>query len=142
MTGSIASLSSIRNVPSVEIHVSPGEVIDKITILEIKADLIKDSGKRINVRQELSTLKECRDETIPRSVALERLTADLKMVNKKLWMIEDEIREHERDKNFDDRFVTLARSVYKNNDRRASLKSDINALLGARIVEEKSYEDY
>lgn len=142
MTGSIASLSSIRNVPSVEIHVSPGEVIDKITILEIKADLIKDSGKRINVRQELSTLKECRDETIPRSVALERLTADLKMVNKKLWMIEDEIREHERDKNFDDRFVTLARSVYKNNDRRASLKSEINALLGARIVEEKSYEDY
>ncbi|MBT5048723.1 MAG: hypothetical protein HOM58_09470 [Rhodospirillaceae bacterium] len=142
MNGSLSSLSSIRNVPSVEIHVSPGELIDKITILEIKAELIKESGKRLTVRHELTILREIRDETIPDSVALERLTADLRMVNKKLWMIEDEIREQERNKVFDDRFVALARSVYRNNDRRASLKSDINALLGAEIAEQKSYEAY
>ena len=142
MTGSLSSLSSLKNVPSVEIRVSPGELIDKITILEIKADLIKDSGKRLSVRRELTILKECRDEAVPTSVALERLTAELKMVNKKLWMIEDEIREHERDKNFGERFVALARSVYKNNDRRASLKHDINTLLGAEIAEQKSYQDY
>ncbi len=142
MTGSLSTLSSMKNVPSVEIHISPGELIDKITILEIKADLITESGKCLNVRHELNILKECRDETVPTSVALERLTSELKMVNKKLWMIEDEIREHEQNKIFDDRFIALARSVYKNNDRRARLKSDINALLGAEIVEEKSYADY
>ena len=142
MTGPLSTLSSLTTVPSVEIQVSPGELIDKITILEIKADLIKESGKRLNVRHELAILKECRDDRIPDSVTLERLTAELKMVNKKLWMIEDEIREHERDRNFDERFVSLARSVYKNNDRRASLKHDINMLLGAEIVEQKSYEDY
>ena len=127
---------------TVQIEIAPGELIDKITILEIKAELIKDSRKRLNVKQELSNLKACRDETIPQSVALERLTADLKMVNKKLWMIEDEIREHERDKTFDERFVALARSVYKNNDRRAVIKREINTLLGADFVEEKSYEPY
>ena len=142
MTGSVSSLSSFKNVPSVEIHVSPGELIDKITILEIKAELIKSSGKRLAVRHELSILEECRDETVPESVILERLTTDLKMVNKKLWVIEDEIREHERNQTFDDRFVSLARSVYKNNDRRAAIKSEINTLLGAEIAEHKSYEAY
>lgn len=142
MTGSVSSLSSFKNVPSVEIHVSPGELIDKITILEIKAELIKTSGKRLAARHELSILEECRDETIPQSVVLERLTSDLKMMNKKLWVIEDEIREHERNKTFDDRFVSLARSVYKNNDRRAAIKSEINTLLGAEITEQKSYEAY
>lgn len=142
MTGSLSSLSSFRNVPSVEVHVSPGELIDKITILELKADLIKESGKRLHVRHELKVLTACRDETIPTSVALDRLTSELKMVNRKLWAIEDDIRAHERDNKFDERFIALARSVYKNNDRRAALKGDINALLGADIVEEKSYETY
>ena len=142
MTGSISRLSSLKTVASVEVPVSPGELIDKITILEIKADLIRESGKRLAVRHELAILKECRDETVPASVILERLTGELKMVNRKLWDIEDEIREHERDKNFDGRFISLARSIYRNNDRRARLKNDINALLGAEIAEQKSYEEY
>jgi hypothetical protein len=142
MTGSVSSLSSIINVPSVEVQVSPGELIDKITILEIKSDLLKEWAKRVNVLHELNVLTARRDEFVPQSVALERLTSDLKMVNKKLWIIEDEIREHERDKLFDERFIALARSVYKNNDRRACLKSEINALFGAEIIEEKSYSDY
>ncbi len=142
MSASPTTLSSFRSVESVEVEISPGELIDKIIILEIKMECITATEKKKNIRRELNILRQCREESIPDSVPLERLTIDLKAVNRRLWAIEDEIRDHERDQKFDDRFVTLARSVYKNNDKRSSLKAQINGLLGATVVEEKSYTDY
>lgn len=127
---------------SVRVAVSPGELIDRITILEIKADRIPEPARRANVRHELDRLRAARDAAVPRSAALERLTIDLKAVNIRLWEVEDELRDCERQRRFDDRFVALARAVYRTNDRRAALKARINALLGAAIVEEKSYAAY
>jgi hypothetical protein len=132
----------MNGVASVRIDISPGELIDKITILEIKSDRIADPAKLANVHHELGILRAIRDRDIPPSPGLDRLTVDLKAVNAKLWTIEDEIRDREREARFDERFVTLARSVYRANDRRAALKAEINALLGATIVEEKSYAAY
>lgn len=129
-------------VGSVAVAVSPGELIDKITILEIKAERIPDAAKRANVGRELAALRAARDAAIPSSAELRRLTLDLKAVNIRLWQVEDELRDCERTGRFDDRFVVLARSVYRTNDRRAALKARINALLGATIVEEKSYTAY
>ena len=142
MSASPTTLSSFRSVESVEVEISPGELIDKIIILEIKMECITATEKKKNIRRELNILRQCREESIPDSVPLERLTIDLKAVNRRLWTIEDEIRDHECNQTFDDRFVTLARSVYKNNDKRSGLKAQINGLLGASMVEEKSYTDY
>ena len=136
------SIASFRIVESVEVDISPGDLIDKITILEIKMTCIDDEEKRNHVRHELHNLRHCSKKSIPDSLPLQRLTIDLKAVNRRLWDIEDELRDHEREQKFDDRFVTLARSVYKNNDRRADLKAQINGLLGATMVEEKSYAEY
>ena len=127
---------------AVRVEVSPGEMIDKITILEIKAARIGDPAKLENVRHELGILDGVRDAEIPASPELDRLTADLRTVNTRLWDIEDEIRDCERNKNFGDRFIELARAVYRTNDRRAEIKKTINEMLGARIVEEKSYNSY
>ena len=127
---------------SVRIAVSPGELIDKITILEIKADRIAEPARRANVRHELDLLRAARDAAVPPSAALDRLAIDLKAVNIRLWEVEDELRVCERHRRFDDRFVALARAVYRTNDRRAALKAEINALLGAAVVEEKSYAAY
>ena len=127
---------------SVSVEVSPGELIDKITILEIRIERIDDADKLGNVRAEWETLSASRDAAIEPSEELERLTADLKQVNERLWEIEDDIRECERDKDFGDKFVELARGVYRNNDKRSRLKGDINKLLGSRLIEEKSYAAY
>jgi Flp pilus assembly protein TadD len=127
---------------TVRVEISPGELLDKITILEIKAERIADPAKLENVRIQLETLEASRAETLPPSAELDRLTRELKAVNEKLWTIEDEIRECERDENFGPRFIELARSVYHTNDRRAALKRQIDDLLGSRLVEEKSYEQY
>jgi len=142
MSASLTTVSSFKIVDSVTVEISPGELIDKIAILEIKMEFIADEEKRAHIRHELHILRHCRKDTIPDSLPLERLTIDLKAVNRRLWTIEDELRDHERRQTFDDRFVTLARAVYKNNDRRAALKAQINALLGASIIEEKSYSEY
>ena len=142
MNASLTTLSSFRSVESVEVEIAPGELIDKITILEIKMECITANEKRNNIRHELNVLRQCRKELIPDSLPLERLMIDLKAVNRRLWTIEDELREHERDQKFDDRFVNLARTVYKNNDKRSALKAQINSPLGATMVEEKSYTDY
>ena len=122
------------------VEVPAGELIDKITILEIKEERIKDADKLRNIRAELETLR--RSRSFPRSQELDRLTAELKKVNETLWDIEDHIREHEREQNFGSSFVELARGVYHNNDRRSALKRKINDLLGSRLVEEKSYAEY
>jgi tetratricopeptide (TPR) repeat protein len=126
----------------IHVEIGPGELIDKITILEIKIERIADAGKLRNVRAELAALTAARDRSVPPSERLAGLTADLKAVNEQLWCVEDELRGCERDHVFDARFVELARSVYRHNDRRADLKRQVNDLLGARLIEEKSYAAY
>ncbi|HET6880903.1 MAG TPA: DUF6165 family protein [Pirellulales bacterium] len=126
----------------VTIEVSPGELLDKITILEIKSQRMGDEAKLANVRVELAALVAARDRAIDRSAAVGPLAAQLKQVNEALWEIEDEIRVCERAGDFGPRFIELARSVYQQNDRRAELKREINQRLGSRLIEEKSYEDY
>ncbi len=121
--------------------VSPGELLDKITILEIKSERIEDADKLKNVRYELELLTRLWNEAVPDAdLAAER--AELKSVNEKLWVIEDDIRDKEAEKSFDAAFVELARSVYYTNDRRAAVKKQVNLKLGSAIVEEKSYSDY
>ncbi len=121
------------------VEVSPGELLDKITILEIKSQRIAESAKLRNVAVELQTLEAARRRALPDSPQLAVMVAELRAINEALWQIEDDIRRCEQDGDFGPRFVELARSVYRTNDRRAALKRRINDLLGARIVEEKSY---
>ena len=127
---------------SVTVEIAPGELIDKITILEIKSERIADPGKLANVRHELAILEACRDRAIPPVPELAALARELKAVNQKLWAIEDDIRECEAREDFGADFVALARAVYRNNDHRAAVKRHINRLLGSAIVEEKSYKTY
>jgi len=127
---------------SISVEVSPGELIDKISILEIKLERIGDADKLANVKLEWETLCAARDGAIEPSDELERLSADLKEANGRLWAIEDDIRDCERSKDFGEAFVELARSIYITNDKRARLKREINELLGSRLVEEKSYAAY
>lgn len=127
---------------TVEVEIAPGELIDKITILEIKRERIADELKRKHVCTEWEILDQCRLERLPKSPELQELTASLKEINQALWDIEDDIRDCERNQDFGETFIALARAVYKTNDRRAELKRKINELLGSRIVEEKSYAAY
>jgi hypothetical protein len=129
-------------VARISVPVSPGELVDKITILEIKAARIRDPAKRRNVAHELSLLVAAREAALEASQALDALTAELKAVNQRLWEIEDAIRDCERRQDFGAAFVGLARAVYRNNDRRSDLKRRINALTGSDIVEEKEYAAY
>jgi uncharacterized protein YukE len=129
---------------SVRIEVSCGELLDKITILEIKRERIADPLKVANVARELGVLSQAWA-----GLALEAVAADvadvrraLKEVNERLWVIEDDIRQLEREQRFDADFVSLARSVYRVNDERARLKRRVDELLGSRLVEEKSYAPY
>lgn len=124
------------------VPVSAGELIDKITILEIKSERITDADKLANVLRERDALIEVRDDAIASGREIERLTSDLRRVNEKLWDVEDAIRRCEAADDFGPQFVLLARDVYVTNDRRAALKKEINLLTGSALVEEKSYEDY
>ncbi len=124
------------------IEVGSGELIDKITILTIKSERMSDAGKLKNVRYELDVLSAGRDANLENSAELQKLTGALKEVNEALWEIEDDIRQCERDKDFGEKFVALARAVYVTNDKRASLKKDINVLTGAKVIEEKSYTEF
>ncbi|UUX49544.1 DUF6165 family protein [Nisaea acidiphila] len=124
------------------VPIAPGELLDKITILEIKLERIGDAAKLANVRTEFDALDAVRRETLPASAELADATARLKAVNEELWMIEDDIRDCERGGDFGETFVSLARAVYRTNDRRAAIKKEINLLLGSALVEEKSYKDY
>ena len=131
-----------RTMLTVSIEISPGELVDRITILEIKSERLVDLGKLANVRKELDMLVGARDSRVTASPELAVITKELREVNERLWDIEDEIRECERDKDFGGTFVELARSVYTQNDRRAALKRAINELLDSGLVEEKSYARY
>ncbi len=121
------------------VPVSYGELLDKLTILEIKADRISDPHKRGNVERELGLLREVRDKPVPSSRQLLDVLSELKATNEQLWDIEDALRELEAASDFSDRFVQKARAVYETNDKRAHLKKRINQLLNSDIVEEKSY---
>jgi hypothetical protein len=123
------------------VEVSAGELIDKLTILHIKSERMSDADKLANVKKEIATLLQVRSG-ISASTELDELERKLKETNQNLWEIEDSIREHERRKDFGPAFIELARSVYLNNDRRAELKRQINALLKSRLIEEKSYASY
>ncbi len=125
-----------------QVEVSPGELIDKITILEIKADRIADPDKLANVHRELRSLTATREEAVDTSPELDGFTAELRRINERLWEIEDDIRDCERNSDFGERFIELARAVYRTNDRRAAAKRSINELLGSELVEEKDYADY
>jgi hypothetical protein len=127
---------------NLSVPVGPGELIDKITILEIKSERLASREKLANVCAELAVLTAARDATIAASPSLAELTVALKTVNEALWRIEDEIRDCERAAEFGARFIALARAVYHTNDKRAALKRQINDLLAADIVEEKSYAAY
>ena len=119
--------------------ISVGELYDKITILEIKAALLSDPAQRAHVVHELGALEAVRAAVAGASPQLEELRSELKVVNRRLWDIEDALRVHEHEARFDARFVELARSVYRENDRRAALKRRINELTRSEIVDEKSY---
>lgn len=127
---------------SVLVETSVGDLIDKITILQIKLERIQDPPKRENIAKELAKLEEVRRKAIGESAELSRLGGLLKGVNEELWDLEDRIRDLERVGDFEEDFVGVARKIYRTNDRRAALKKEINALSGSEIVEEKSYADY
>ena len=126
----------------ISVEIAPGELIDKITILEIKLERISNPAKLENVRKEWLALTEVRDTTIKVSDQLRLLSDELKTINEMLWKIEDDIRDCEQNREFGENFITLARSVYKTNDERAQIKRRINLLLGSKLVEEKSYTAY
>lgn len=127
---------------NIKVEIAPGELIDKMTILEIKLKNIYEKTKLTNIRNEYNALRHTYQQCIPPTEGLNRLISELKAINEKLWIIEDQIRDCEREKDFSRKFIELARSVYKNNDKRAQLKREINILLNSKIIEEKSYRNY
>jgi Family of unknown function (DUF6165) len=135
MTGNIPPIT-VPHVPT-----SWGELIDKITILEIKVERLENEAGRANAARELGLLREIAGPVPAREDAAP-LMARLKALNETLWEIEDRIRDHERAGNFDASFIALARSVYKRNDERGVVKRQLNLVLGSELVEEKSYKPY
>jgi hypothetical protein len=126
----------------IPVPISPGELLDKITILRIKAARMADAAKLSNVRRELALLEHNWRQAVPASAQLAADEAELARVNTELWDIEDRIREHEAQRRFDAGFIELARSIYLHNDERAAIKQRINLKLNSVIVEEKSYQPY
>ena len=124
------------------VPVSFGELLDKIAILQIKSERMSDPAKLAHVRDELAALEKTWMAHPAAGQDIAALRAELKAVNERLWVIEDDIRLQEKAQAFDDEFIQLARSVYFQNDIRARVKKDINLALGSAYVEEKSYQDY
>ena len=125
-----------------QVPVSVGEVLDKITILQIKLAHISDAAKRVNIQNELDALLPLVAGDAFTIDQMQGLMAELKAVNEALWDIEDDIREKEAAKSFDAEFIRLARAVYVTNDKRAEIKKQINLATGSALIEEKSYESY
>ncbi|HXP65669.1 MAG TPA: hypothetical protein VN815_09350 [Steroidobacteraceae bacterium] len=126
----------------ISVPVSPGELLDKVTILRIKSTRMSDAAKLANVRIELKVLEETWAASVYAAADIAADVNALLEVNERLWVIEDDIRGKERAKEFDAEFVRLARAVYFENDERAAIKRRINVKLGSTIVEEKSYASY
>lgn len=127
---------------SINIELSVGELLDKVTILQIKAERISDTVKLENINKELNVLTSLWEQSSYLKADLEESIQALKEVNEALWDIEDKIRDKEKAQCFDQEFIELARSVYFTNDKRADIKKEINTKTGSELVEEKSYSDY
>jgi hypothetical protein len=127
------------NVP---VEISIGEFFDKLTILEIKRSRIRDPAKLENIERELNGLNDLLEELPFSRKDVNDEADELKAINEKLWVIEDELRDKESQKTFDDAFIRLARAVYQNNDRRFEVKKAINRKLGSDFMEEKFYKPY
>ena len=127
---------------SVEITVPYGELFDKISILEIKQSKVVNADQRINIENELNVLNRVRATIVPDNFKIDDLIEGLTDVNKRLWNIEDQLRDCERRQDFSETFIELARSVYRLNDRRAELKRELNSRLESELVEEKIYNEY
>ena len=126
----------------IKVVLSVGELIDKITILQLKMKFIKNKEQLKNIRNELGTLKPLLKENNLETPKINELFAELYEINLELWKIEDKIREKERQSDFSDEFISLARSVYFTNDKRADIKKKINLISGSELIEEKSYAIY
>jgi Family of unknown function (DUF6165) len=126
----------------ISVPVSPGELLDKITILRIKSSRMSDAAKVANVRIELKVLEETWSASPYAKADISADVTALLQVNERLWVIEDNIRDKEREQEFDADFIRLARAVYFENDERAAIKRRINSKLGSTIIEEKSYAEY
>ena len=124
------------------VPISPGELLDKITILRIKSARMSDAAKLVNVRHELQLLEQTWSAAVPVGVGLVDDERALEAVNARLWDVEDRLRDQEAERRFDAQFVELARAVYVTNDERAAIKKRINTRLGSALVEEKSYRPY
>jgi hypothetical protein len=127
---------------SIKIELSVGELLDKISILQIKAERIVDPSKLENINKELDVLMSLWKDSAYSNNNLESETNELKAINEELWVIEDKIRNKERNRVFDKGFIELARAVYITNDKRADIKRIINSKTGSELIEEKSYSDY
>tara|TARA_Y100000590_G_C15599858_1_gene969571 strand:+ start:66 stop:467 length:402 start_codon:yes stop_codon:yes gene_type:complete len=123
-------------------EISAGELFDKISILEIKLEKVKDKDSHRIIEKEYKILKEAQELNIETTEKLKLLFIELKKVNQNLWDVEDKLRIYEKDKNFGKEFVELARAVYFNNDKRSKIKNEINELLGSNIREIKQYVNY
>jgi hypothetical protein len=126
----------------IKVPISPGELLDKVTILRIKSQRMSDPVKVSNVRLELRALEETWSASAYASIDIDADLRALLTVNERLWVIEDDIRDKERAQSFDAEFIRLARAVYFENDERAAIKRRINTTLGSSIIEEKSYREY
>jgi hypothetical protein len=124
------------------IEVAPGELIDKLTILEIKSERIKDPNKLVNIEFERRILAKAMADNVPSSPHMDALWKRLKSTNEEIWDLEDRIRDCERSKDFGEAFLVCARAIYHTNDRRASLKREINVAMNSQVIEEKSYTAY
>ena len=138
----LGSRNEVNPMSEIQVPVSFGELLDKIAILQIKSERMSDEAKLVNVRNELSALELTWMAHPAAGHNIVELRAQLKAVNERLWVIEDDIRIKEKAQEFDAEFIKLARSVYFENDERARIKKAINLALGSSYVEEKSYQDY
>ena len=123
-------------------EISAGELLDKISILEIKLEKIKDKNDLENIKKEYNILKEVQSNNLELTDQIKKLFISIKKINLILWNVEDKLRICEKNKDFSQTFINLARDVYLNNDKRAKIKSDINKILGSNIREVKQYVDY
>lgn len=127
---------------TIKVEVSFGEFLDKLTILQIKSERIGDPAKLKNINNELKLLQDSWAADPRSAIDIETEMKQLKAINEKLWQIEDDIRDKERNRTFDTGFIELARAVYFSNDERARIKRVLNEKLGSDLIEEKSYADY
>ena len=126
----------------IKVEISYGEFLDKLSILEIKSERIRDPAKLENINRELGLLRDLWAADPKAAIDIQSEWVQMKSINEKLWDIEDDIRDRERARCFDEEFIRLARAVYYTNDERAEVKRRLNEKLGSALVEEKSYADY